>query len=67
MSSFGMPEILNIAVFVGVLVLWSMVVINLSRKGYPKLARVAIIGIIVMPIAIVGFAGWFVHDRSIRA
>jgi len=67
MSSFGMPEILKIAVSVGVLVLWIVGVIKLSRKGYPKLARVAIIGIIVMPVASVGYVGWFVHDRSAQA
>lgn len=66
MSNLGGPELMIVAVCVGLLVLWIIGVVKLFQKGYPSLGWVAVVGIIVPVIALVGFAGWFVRDRSVH-
>jgi hypothetical protein len=51
-------------VLLGFAVLWVMGVVRLFQKGYSGLGWVAIVGIIIPVIALVGFAGWFVQDRD---
>ncbi|MCJ7779519.1 MAG: hypothetical protein MUQ27_01710 [Acidimicrobiia bacterium] len=64
MSNLGGPELFIVAVSVGLLVLWIMGVVKLFQKGHTSLGWVAVVGIIIPVIALVGFAGWFVQDRS---
>jgi len=63
-GNLGGPELLIIAVVVGLFVLWIMGVMKLFQKGHTTLGWIAVVGIIVPFVGIVGFAGWFVQERS---
>ncbi len=60
------PELMVAALAIGMLVLWVLGVVKLFQKRHTTLAWVAIVGIIVPFVALVGYAGWFVADRSPR-
>jgi hypothetical protein len=62
--NLGLPEIGIAAIGIGLLVTWVLGVRKLFQKNYTTLGWVAIVGIIVPIIALVGYAGWFVEDRS---
>jgi hypothetical protein len=62
--NLGLPEIGIAAIGIGLLVTWVLGVMKLFQKNYTTLGWVAIVGIIVPIIALVGYAGWFVEDRS---
>ena len=62
--NLGLPEIGIAAIGIGLLVTWVLGVMKLFQKNYITLGWVAIVGIIVPIIALVGYAGWFVEDRS---
>jgi cytochrome bd-type quinol oxidase subunit 1 len=64
MGNIGAPEIVIGIIGFGLLVLWVMGVLKLFQKDHRTLGWVAIVGIIIPILALVGYAGWFVDDRS---
>ncbi len=62
--NLALPEILIGAIIVGLLVLWIMGVVKLFQKNQRVLACIAIVGIIVPIVALVGYAGWFVDPKA---
>lgn len=58
------PEVLVGLVSIGLLVLWIMGVAKLFRKGHRTLGWVAIVGLLVPIIALVGYAGWFIQPKA---
>ncbi len=64
MSNLGFPELVIAVIIIGLVVIWIMGVMKLFQKDHRTLGWVAIVGIIIPIIALVGYAGWFVEDRS---
>jgi cytochrome bd-type quinol oxidase subunit 1 len=62
--NLALPEILIGAIIVGLLVSWIMGVVKLFHKNQRVLAWIAIVGIIVPIVALVGYAGWFVDPKA---
>jgi hypothetical protein len=62
--NLGLPEILVGLIGIGLLMLWIMGVVKLFQKNQQVLGWVAIAGIIVPIIALVGYAGWFVSSKA---
>jgi multisubunit Na+/H+ antiporter MnhB subunit len=61
--NLGLPELLVGAIAIGLLVLWVLGVTKLFQKNHPTLAWVAIVGVILPPLGLVGYSGWFVQER----
>jgi hypothetical protein len=60
----GLAELLLIGIAALFLVLWVMGVAKLFAKGRDLMGAVAIVGLLLPPVALIGYAGWFVEDRS---
>jgi hypothetical protein len=58
------PEIGIAAIGIALIVTWVLGVVKLFQKNHATLGWVAIVGIIIPIVALVGYAGWFVEDRS---
>ncbi len=65
--NLGLPEIGIAVIGVVLIVAWVMGVMKLFQKNHTTLGWVAIVGIIIPIVALVGYAGWFVDDRSTAA
>ncbi len=64
LDNLAFPELVIVAVAIGLFVLWLMGVIKLFQKNQTVLGWIAVAGIIVPPIGLVGFSGWFVGPRT---
>ena len=60
----GATELVWIGIGLALVVLWLIGVVKLFTKGHPTLGIVAIVGLLFPLVALVGYAGWFVEDRS---
>lgn len=64
MGNLGYTELLIVAAAIALLVAWIMGVAKLFTKGHHVLGIVALVGIVFPVVALVGYAGWFVEDRT---
>jgi len=71
LRNVGGPEIVILVIGLGLvaglvalLVLWVMGIVKLFQKNQTTLAWIALAGIVIPLVGLVGFAGWFVEDRS---
>ena len=63
-GNLALPELLIIGTVIGLIVLWVIGVIKLFQKNQTMLAWIAIAGIIIPFVGLVGYSGWFVQQRS---
>ncbi len=63
-GNLALPELVLAAVAIGLLVLWVIGVTKLFQKNHTTLAWIAIVGVIIRFVALVGYAGWFIQERS---
>ncbi len=63
MQYVGGPEIL-LFVFLPLMILWVIGVVRLFRNGHQTLGIVALIGMVVPLLGLVGYAGWFLGPKD---
>jgi hypothetical protein len=63
-GNLALPELLIIGTVIGLIALWAIGVIKLFQKNQTILAWIAIVGIIIPIVGLVGYSGWFVQERS---
>ncbi len=63
-GNLALPEPVVAAIAIGLLVLWVIGVAKLFQKNHTTLAWIAIVGVIIPFVALVGYMGWFIQERS---
>jgi hypothetical protein len=63
--NLGVTELAIIVVTIALFALWLAGVVKLFQKNHMALGIIALVGILIPPLGLVGYSGWFVGDRSV--